>query len=204
MRYLKTSLGREALRHRDPRLSPQERQLLILCTGERDVDELGRLMCAPMDDVVERLAALGFLRRADDTEWAPSTWAPSTVFSSTMLPTEWSASQLMQTRPPVDDVAAARAAIEAALAVAAASRSSLEGGPLRTRRSMASVKMYLLGVVELQRSSHGRAQAIALHRPTTPDDFLIVAINCLRWLHQRNGPSYARRVVRKTAPAIPP
>lgn len=65
MSYAKTIAGREALRQRNPLLSPTDRQLLIVCNGRRDAAQLGTLMCAPMDDAIERLIALGYLARVD-------------------------------------------------------------------------------------------------------------------------------------------
>lgn len=66
MIYAKTDAGRAEVQGRSRTLSPSQRQVLILCDGERHVEDLGR-MVAPeaLAAALEHLAATGLLAVVD-------------------------------------------------------------------------------------------------------------------------------------------
>jgi hypothetical protein len=68
MLYLKTEAGRGEVQSRARPLSPSERQVLILCDGERHLEDLGEMM--PPDAVkpaLLKLVGMGLLTMRDGT-----------------------------------------------------------------------------------------------------------------------------------------
>src|SRR4051812_999831 len=66
MLYVKTEAGRKEVLQRSPALTPAQRQVLILCDGERHLEDLGAMM--PADAVrpaLEHLVARGLLALRD-------------------------------------------------------------------------------------------------------------------------------------------
>lgn len=68
MIYAKTDAGRVEVQARNRSLSPSQRQVLILCDGERHVEDLAR-MVAPeaLAAALDQLAAGGLLAMVDET-----------------------------------------------------------------------------------------------------------------------------------------
>lgn len=62
MLYVKTDAGRNAVGQRSAALSPAQRSVLILCDGERHVEDLGEMMPAEaVRPAVDRLVADGLI-----------------------------------------------------------------------------------------------------------------------------------------------
>lgn len=72
MIYAKTDAGRAEVQARSRTLSPSQRQVLILCDGERHVEELGRMVpAAALAAALEQLAGAGLLARLEVEVEAP-------------------------------------------------------------------------------------------------------------------------------------
>ncbi len=66
MLYLKTEAGKHELQARTAGLSPAQRQVLILCDGQRHREDLAAMVPADtMDGALERLCELGLLQARD-------------------------------------------------------------------------------------------------------------------------------------------
>ncbi|MEL1262800.1 hypothetical protein [Pseudoxanthomonas putridarboris] len=76
MRPHKTDLARRTLQAHDGTLGMRERRALILCDGQRDLDELVRLLGQDVPDLVQRLAEAGYLS-VQASAHAPSFAAPA-------------------------------------------------------------------------------------------------------------------------------
>jgi hypothetical protein len=64
MALAKTDNGREALRSRDPNLSPRERQILILFNGTRSRASVQQLMQRDIGMELHRLLEFGYLEES--------------------------------------------------------------------------------------------------------------------------------------------
>ncbi|MEJ6022404.1 hypothetical protein [Ramlibacter sp. PS4R-6] len=62
MLYVKTEAGRKEVLQRSPALSPAQRQVLILCDGERHLEDLGTMMPAEaVRPALQHLVSAGLL-----------------------------------------------------------------------------------------------------------------------------------------------
>ena len=62
MLYVKTEAGRQEVLQRSPALTPAQRQVLILCDGERHLEDLGEMMPAEaVRPALQHLVARGLL-----------------------------------------------------------------------------------------------------------------------------------------------
>lgn len=76
MLYVKTEAGRAEVLARTLPLAPAQRQVLILCDGERHLEDLAEMMAADaIGPAIEHLLANGLVRLKDSTEKAK----PATV-----------------------------------------------------------------------------------------------------------------------------
>ncbi|QTD44036.1 hypothetical protein [Ottowia testudinis] len=175
MTFAKTEKGRDALRRRAPGMSAIERQILIVSNGNRDASDLAVIMCRPVEDEIDRLIALGYLARTTGCEHAD--------FSPT--------GTLLDARSRRHE-----SSVPQGVAPAPADQSA-------TPRSMAGAKMYLMGVLSLQRSMSAVEMAVDMHAAASHDQFLNHAAACLAALTESHGTSYVRRVARKLGRCMP-
>src|SRR5512133_1182778 len=67
MLYIKTDDGRHEVQGRTKALTPAQRQVLILCDGERHAEDLGQMVPAgALQPALDRLIAMGLVRLADE------------------------------------------------------------------------------------------------------------------------------------------
>lgn len=76
MQPRKTDLARQVLSVRDGRLSLRERRALILCDGQRGMDELDALLGAETPALLRRLLDAGYLSVAVDAPTPPADRPP--------------------------------------------------------------------------------------------------------------------------------
>ena len=68
MLYVKTENGRQEVQGRTKALTPAQRQVLILCDGERHAEDLEQMIPAgALQPALERLIAMGLVNVADET-----------------------------------------------------------------------------------------------------------------------------------------
>ncbi|MDO5693386.1 MAG: hypothetical protein Q4G70_13095 [Pseudomonadota bacterium] len=187
MSFAKTERGRAALRNRAEDLSAVERQILIVSNGHRDEKDLATLMCRPVDDEIDRLIALGYLARTRGLGHAD--FSPTGTLLDSARPVS-----RPRARAANASGSGGRAAPPSGAAGVAASQAS---------RSMAGAKMYLLGLLSLQRVPEAMELAVEIHTAATHEEFLDRALHCLLVLTELNGSHYARRVARKLGGTLP-
>ena len=164
MQPRKTDLARQALSIRDGSLSMRERRVLILCDGQRGVEELTSMLGPETPSHVRRLRDAGYLVAIVE---APPPQAP--------LPAP-------------------------ALVPAPAS----EPGTASTRRrSLVAAKLYLLGMLELQRHPDVARQRERLQAAHSDEDTLAQLFTALHCLRQAASPTLAQRVRERLTEVLP-
>ena len=169
----KTDQARLALQSHAGPLSMRERRALILCDGQRDLKELTALLGLDTPALVMHLYEAGYL---NNTVVELAARAPAA--------------------PP------ARAAEVAPIPVAApapAPQTQATG----TRRSLVAAKLYLIGMLELQRDESAVAQRKQLQACQDPDAIvahLLAGVHCLQRIASN---SLAQRVRERLAEVLP-
>ena len=170
----KTDLARTALQaHRAP-LDMRQRRLLILCDGQRDLAALSTMIGPEAPAMVIQLIQAGYLVTTAEAVATPAA-DPAAARSD---------------RAPPDLPANAAAPAPAALANG-------------RRRSMAAARIYLLGILELQR--HPRAAALfrELQQARQDSEVIEVMQTALDALTRLTSPGYTDRVHGRLVEALP-
>lgn len=95
------------------------------------------------------------------------------------------------------------AAAPAERAVAAPAVSATAPAAGNPRRSLVAAKMYMLGMLELQRSEEAFAQRMHLQACREPEETVAHLLASLHFLQQRTNPSMAQRVRDRLGEALP-
>lgn len=156
MQPRKTDLARQALSIRDGSLSMRERRVLILCDGQRGVEELTSMLGPETPSHIRRLRDAGYLVA------------------------------VVEAPPP-------RAPVPAIEPVAASVR----------RRSLVAAKLYLLGMLELQRNPDAARHRDRLQAAQNDEDTLAQLFAALHCLRQAASPTLAQRVRERLAEVLP-
>ncbi len=171
----KTALAHETLQsHRAP-LDLRQRRLLILADGRRDVAELTRMLGEDTPARIRALCEAGYLQAGADD--APATTATRTPAA------------------PAPQAAAGPAAAQPAAAIAA--------HPPERRRSLAAARLYVQGMLELQR--HPQAAELRRRLQASRDDGAVFAtlLAALAALPGMTSAGYAERVRQRVAEVLP-
>lgn len=171
----KTDQARQALQSHAGPLSMRERRALILCDGRRDLKELTALLGMDAPALVMHLYEAGYL-------------------SNTVVEPVARASTL-----PAARVTAAAATPIDVPAPAPASQTQAAG----TRRSLVAAKLYLVGMLELQRDESAIAQRKQLQACQDPDAIvahLLAGVHCLQRIASN---SLAQRVLERLSEVLP-
>lgn len=151
MQPRKTDLARQALSIRDGSLSMRERRVLILCDGQRSLEELTSMLGPETPSHIRRLRDAGYL------------------------------------------VAVVEAPAPAIEPVAASAR----------RRSLVAAKLYLLGMLELQRHPDAVRHRDRLQAAQNDEDTLAQLLAALHCLRQAASPTLAQRVRERLTEVLP-
>lgn len=212
MRYHKTSKAREALTTQGQALSQAERRILILCDGRRDAAHIVQMLGADAADSLLLLHQQGFLTVAGGDVASP---APGTTdIRSNLgglangLGKLWQrrgadADQAAPTPPhvPAPAVVSAPAAQRVTTSPAAAPVAS---PPRNSRRSMAACKMYILDMLQLQRTMEASALAVDIQTSAADQDALVTAMfDALRWLQEATKPGMFKRIAERLQETLP-
>jgi hypothetical protein len=153
----------------------RERRALILCDGRRDLKELTALLGADAPALVMHLYEAGYLSNA---VVEPVARAPA------LLPARAPATAPIQVSIP-------------------APAPALQTQATGTRRSLVAAKLYLIGILELQRDESAIAQRKQLQTCQDPDAIvahLLAGVHCLQRIASN---SLAQRVRERLAEVLP-
>lgn len=175
MQPRKTDLARTALQaHRAP-LDMRQRRLLILCDGQRSIADLTGLMGQEAPAMVIQLIQGGYLETG-----APAAASPSAAPA-----------------PAAPRPAAAVAAAPAPAPVPA------PAAPVERRRSLVAARIYLLGILEMQRNPMAAALFRELQQARAENDVVKVLQAALLALPGMTSDGYCERVRLRLLEALP-
>lgn len=169
----KTDLARQALQSHAAPLAMRERQALILCDGRRDLAELGAMLGSGAAAQIERLCAAGYLIMTG-TPASSAPAAPAAPASEPIRP--------VAPLPP--------AAVPPAPAAS-------------SRRSIVAAKLYVIGMLELQRHESAASHRTRLQACQDPDAtaaHILAAVHCLQ---RTTSNSFTQRVRERLAEVMP-
>ncbi|HYM86066.1 MAG TPA: hypothetical protein VET30_04955 [Pseudoxanthomonas sp.] len=173
----KTDQARLALQSHAGPLSMRERRALILCDGQRDLKELTALLGVDAPALVMNLYEAGYL---GNTVVEPVARVPA------QLPTRAPAAAPIPVAAPAPNPAPAP-------------QTQATG----TRRSLVAAKLYLIGMLELQRDESAVAHRKQLQACQDPDAImahLLAGVHCLQRIAST---SLAQRVRERLAEVLP-
>lgn len=211
MQLAKTDKARAAIQNRDAGLSAQERHILIVSNGQRSLNDivsmLGPATLAPID----RLLREGYLEAAAGERAADRVATHAGQGVNTLLRASRDLASRVQER--------AQAVIEAAV-TAPASAGAAETAPtlaervatlpppapaprVGPRRSLAAARMYMLDMLQLQRSVEAATLKVAIQSSGSGDETLASLVDSLRHLRTVAAPSYYARIAARLAEVLP-
>lgn len=209
MLLAKTDRGRAAIQNRDAGLSAQDRHILIISNGQRSLNDvvamLGPATLAPID----RLLREGFLcTRADNV---PVVAPVETAISGmgALLRASRELASKVQDRAQAVIVAASTAPstpqdsptlVQQLAVMPAPSAPAPRPG---VRRSMAAAKMYMLDMLQLQRSVEAATLKVSIQSSNGAEDTVAALIEALRHLQRVATPSYYARVSTRLNEVVP-
>lgn len=174
----KTDLARQALQSHAAPLAMRERQALILCDGRRAMSELVAMLGAGAAAQIERLCAAGYLIMTATPASATPVEAPA--------PT-----------PTPESIRPAAAPAPAAPAPTATTPAA------SSRRSIVAAKLYVIGMLELQRHELAVSHRMRLQTSQDPDAtvaHILAAVHCLQ---HTTSASFTQRVRERLAEVLP-
>ncbi|HFF3761231.1 hypothetical protein [Stenotrophomonas forensis] len=175
MQPRKTDLARTALQaHRAP-LDMRQRRLLILCDGQRTVAELTDLLGQEAPAMVIQLVQSGYLETGPTTAPLP---APATPAARPAAPTA-----------PTPITASAPAPAPTA--------------PVERRRSLVAARIYVLGILEMQRHPQAAALFRDLQQARAEDEVLQRLQSAMQMLPGLTSDGYCQRVRQRLLEALP-
>ncbi|WP_312833908.1 hypothetical protein [Comamonas sp.] len=173
MVMIKTDKARQALRDRGS-LSVQERQILILCDGQRSRQEIARWVGDSAGSVLDALVLSGYL--ATQQSAAPPPPLPP-------------AAPPVPPGTPAPPSPARIASAQVAGAYVEQTRAS-HG----SKRSLAGCKMYAVGILQMQRSADAMALAVRVQQASDETELLLGLVDMVRFLEQMTNTGYADNV----------
>ncbi|WP_312452459.1 hypothetical protein [Comamonas sp.] len=173
MVMIKTDKARQALRDRGS-LSVQERQILILCDGQRSRQEIARWVGDSAGSVLDALVLSGYLATQQSAAPPP----PLPPAAPPVLP-----------GTPAPPSPARPASAPVAAAYVEQTRAS-HG----SKRSLAGCKMYAVGILQMQRSADAMALAVRVQQASDETELLLGLVDMVRFLEQMTNTGYADNV----------
>ena len=173
MVMIKTDKARQALRDRGS-LSVQERQILILCDGQRSRQEIARWVGDSAGSVLDALVLSGYLATQQSAAPPP----PSPPAAPPVPP-----------GTPAPPSPARPASAPVAAAYVEQTRAS-HG----SKRSLAGCKMYAVGILQMQRSADAMALAVRVQQASDETELLLGLVDMVSFLEQMTNTGYADNV----------
>jgi hypothetical protein len=178
----KTDLARQALQSHAAPLAMRERQALILCDGRRSLAELGAMLGTGAAAQIERLCAAGYLIM---TATPATSAAPAPEPAPAPMP---------EPIRPAASPAPVASVVPVAVSPAPAASS---------RRSIVAAKLYVIGMLELQRHESAVSHRMRLQTSQDPDAtvaHILAAVHCLQ---VTTSASFTQRVRERLAEVLP-
>ena len=190
-------------------LAPQDRCILILTDGERSLNQVMAMLGADILPAIDRLMREGYFIRDDAVAANPATAGRPPALGGAVTGLLRAATEAVQARTePIRAATPATPAIEAAPITVAptspqiATTAAVPRPPPGTRRSLAASKMYLLDMLQLQRSAEA-AELRAAIQCSEPAQLVDTLFQALRVLVGTSTQSYGERIVNRLAEMLP-
>lgn len=212
MLLAKTDKARTAIQNRDAGLSAQERHILIVSNGQRSLNEivsmLGHDTLAPID----RLLREGYLQgtaghggsapRAQDAAASPGVGALLRASRDLANRVQERAQAVIDaaTTPTPASTPASTSTLAEVVATLPPPPAPPRAGP---RRSLAAARMYILDMLQLQRSVEAATLKVTIQASNGNDEVLAGLIQALRHLQAVATPSYYTRVATRLEEVLP-
>ena len=182
MKLIKTDKGRQALRSREPHLTPRERQIVILANGGHSRLSMQELMARDIGPELHRLLQSGYLEESTGASDSPHLASP--------------------TKPAqvAEGIAAAAAGVNRH---ARQPTTDLQSQQQLSRRSLAGTKMYIVDMLQLLRDMDASSMAVSVHSSQGELEFIQNVAAAARFIVEKCGPSYGLRVVNKLREIVP-
>lgn len=194
----KTPQARDALCRQGPELSQAERRILILCDGKRTRAQVVKMLGADAEASMHVLCEQGFLIRPDDSvpTGTPTASAKSASNALGRLLQRTTTGRPANDAPAIETMRAEEAphvdAKPQAVAIDAASR-----------RSLAACKMYMLDMLQLQRSMESSALAVDIQTSGGEHELVERLLLALRHLCETTKPSMSERIAQRLHSTLP-
>ena len=193
----KTELARATLARTGTELGRRERQVLILCDGQRSLDTIVSMLGVDSLGMIQSLIASGYL--AQGVAAAPA--QPSSSGKGLFGRLGGGSRQATAVAPEAPTApAAAPAPATAAMATPPAPAPSR---PTPSRRSMAACKMYMIDMLQLQRTPEAASLAVALQTAQDDDERALALVDALTWLRTATKASVCERVAERLKEIVP-
>ncbi len=196
----KTELARATLARTGTELGRRERQVLILCDGQRNLNDIVSMLGVDSLGMIQSLIASGYL--AQGTAAAPSS-TPS-AGKGLFGRLAGGPRQATTSAPETAATPAAPSPVPApAVAVAATPVASTPPRATQSRRSMAACKMYMIDMLQLQRTPEAASLAVALQTAQDDDERALALVDALTWLRTATKASVCERVAERLKEIVP-
>ncbi|WP_049456240.1 hypothetical protein [Stenotrophomonas maltophilia] len=175
MQPRKTDLARTALQaHRAP-LDMRQRRLLILCDGQRTVAELTGLLGQEAPAMVIQLVQSGYLDTGPAAAPLPAPAVPVARPAAPPAPTP----------------------------ITASAPAPAPTAPVERRRSLVAARIYVLGILEMQRHPQAAALFRDLQQARAEDEVLQRLQSAMQVLPGLTSDGYCQRVRQRLLEALP-
>lgn len=208
MLLAKTDKARTAILQRDPGLSAQERHILIVSNGQRTLNDIVSLLGPATLAPIDRLLREGYLSAEAEVRGTGTVASPTGHGSNALLRASRDLASRVQEKAQAV-IEAAKGAAEPAPGPAApvnhgvAAAPTAPVTPVGPRRSLAAAKMYMLDMLQLQRSADAAALKVAIQTSSSGEDLLTSLVQGLRYLRAVSADSYYSRVATRLDEVLP-
>ncbi|WP_129588351.1 hypothetical protein [Solilutibacter silvestris] len=193
----KTELARAVLARTGSELGRRQRQVLILCDGQRSLDGIVSMLGVESLGMIQALIASGYLVQGTSTPVAAVTSSGKRLFGRIAEGVR-SATPARETHTNVQKPAPAPVATTPSPTAAIPPQR-----PVQARRSMAACKMYMIDMLQLQRTPEAASLAVALQTAGDDDERALALVDALAWLRIATKASVCERVAERLKEIIP-
>ncbi|MBS0199580.1 MAG: hypothetical protein JSR70_03935 [Proteobacteria bacterium] len=190
----KTELARATLARTGTELDRRERQVLILCDGRRNLNDIVSMLGIDSLGMIQSLISSGYL--SQDTTAAPAPSASKGLFGRI-------ADGVRQAAVAPEAPAAPVAPPSAPAPVIVAAPAPVPPRTPQSRRSMAACKMYMIDMLQLQRTPEAASLAVALQTAQDDDERALALVDALTWLRSATKASVCERVAERLKEIVP-
>lgn len=209
MLLAKTDKARAAIQNRDTGLSAQERHILIVSNGQRSLNDIVSMLGPATLGPIDRLLREGYLQAVAGERTVEQVAAVAGQGMSTLLRASRDLAAKVQERAQaVIEAAAATPPAPPPMAATLAEQVATLPVPPPTpragpRRSLAAAKMYMLDMLQLQRSVEAATLKVAIQSSGSGEEILAGLVESLRHLRTVSASSYYTRVATRLGEVLP-